>query len=353
MALDDDRRLLAFDWLRGLAVLAMVQTHALVLLQPALRQGPLFSFLVLIDGVVAPAFLFCAGAALALVMGRAARRGNLRGQARRSLQRIGEVLAAASLVNFAWFPVLREPKWLARLDILHCIGLSLLALLPVLWALASRPRLARVATLALALVAFAVAPLTEGLTGLGSLLLNNHPGVLDAETGTVFPLVPWAGHVFLGASLGTTTAMMERRAELWRWWALLLALGLAAWALGPTLRGAYPPHPFSLTNPASSAHRAMLVLGLLALFLLVEARATSFAQTPVAAALALFGTSSLSAYVIHQMLLFQRHVGVFGHLFRDRASWWGYAALWLSLCATTAGLMLGWDRLRASLARVS
>ncbi len=48
-------------WLRGIAVVVMIQTHALALLRPELRAGDFFTTLQWIDGLVAPAFIFAAG----------------------------------------------------------------------------------------------------------------------------------------------------------------------------------------------------------------------------------------------------------------------------------------------------
>jgi uncharacterized membrane protein len=337
-------RLFALDWLRGLAVLVMIQTHALALLQPGLRQGRLFHALMLIDGLVAPTFLFTAGCSLGLVMARAGSRGTQLAQARRSLGRIGQVLLAASFINFAWFPVLREPKWWLRIDILHCVALSLLALLPVLLALAPRPRVARGVTLAMALGLFAVAPLGEGIRGAWSLLLNNHVGFLDASTGAMFPLLPWAGYVFLGGSLGVTIGA-DGPAKLWGWWGVLLGLGLVIWAFEPALFVAYPPHQRSLVNPSASAQRWTYVLGAVAGFRGLERGWAAFSRTSAATILTAFGTSSLSAYVFHELLLFEHRVGFFGQLFRDRATWWGYGVLWVALVAATWLAMAAWDRL--------
>ena len=64
-------RIHAFDWLRGLAVLVMIQTHALVLLLPSIHAQAFFKKLVNVDGLVAPSFIFSAGFALALVQVRA------------------------------------------------------------------------------------------------------------------------------------------------------------------------------------------------------------------------------------------------------------------------------------------
>ena len=104
-------RVRAFDWLRGLAVLVMIQTHSLGLLEPQTHDDPLFRWLVRVDGLVAPAFIFCAGFALALVQCRAALSGQLLAQATKSFRRILEVIGVACFVNAVWFPVHRAPIW--------------------------------------------------------------------------------------------------------------------------------------------------------------------------------------------------------------------------------------------------
>src|SRR5438552_19197661 len=112
-------RIRAIDWLRGLAVLFMIQTHALALLRPELRAGALFSTLQWIDGLVAPSFILAAGFSMALTQVRAAAQPGARWpRFRRTLRRLGEVLAVATLVNWAWFPLVREPRWILRMDIL-------------------------------------------------------------------------------------------------------------------------------------------------------------------------------------------------------------------------------------------
>ncbi len=342
-------RIHAFDWLRGAAVLVMIQTHALVLLDPALQRGHFFRRLVQVDGLVAPSFIFSAGFALALVQVRAGLAGRRREQARKSLGRIGEVLAVASLINAIWFPLWREPWMLLRVDILHCIGLSLLLVLPCLVALAARPRLLRWVLLGLGLGVFAVAPLGEQVTGPWQLVLNSKPGVLDETTGATFPLLPWAGYVFLGASFGATVASMRRERELWAWAALLGALGLCLSLAWRPLTALYPPHDFWVTNPADAGRRWTLVLALVAVFRLVERRWPTSPNSGLARWIAGFGTASLSAYFFHEMLLFQRHVGLFTRFFRGRSDWPLFWALTVALIALTWLCVRGWARLEPRL----
>ena len=324
----------AFDWLRGIAVLVMIQTHALALLLPVLRQGSFFVTLQWIDGLVAPAFILAAGFSMALTQVRAAATPGGRGaRLRKTLRRLGEVLLVATLVNWMWFPIFREPRWIFRVDILQCIGLSLLLALPFLFLLAPHPRALRLVSLGLAALVFGVSPLAEGVRGPLAALLNG-------SSGAVFPLLPWAGYVYLGAALGATHAISGSRG-LALWLVGLLALGLLCWFLTPQLTEIYPPHQFWVTNPANHARRwtqvCAFALALLALEQLRQGRPLWFIEV--------FGTSSLAGYFFHEMLLFFRIFGLsFARFWQDRATWPQYWALLAALVAMTFGLTWLTDR---------
>jgi len=318
-------RIRAFDWLRGIAVLVMIQTHSLVLLWPSLRAGAFFSWLQRIDGLVAPAFIFSAGFSLALVQVRGASTGQRGPRVRRTLRRLGEVLAVATLVNWMWFPLLREPHYILRFDILHCIGLGLLIALPIFAALSRWPRALRWVALALAAAVFGLAPFAEQVRGPLAAFCND-------STGTVFPLVPWAGYVYLGASAGATAALGSTR-ELARWLLALLLLGLLLWMQSDALAAAYPPHEFWKTNPANHAQRWTQVCGVA--LLLIGAEQLWPARNAVVRFVEVFGTSSLAAYFWHLNLLYYRYAGFsFEALWGQRSSWPRY---WMLLALLIAG----------------
>lgn len=365
-------RIYAFDWLRGVAVLVMIQTHSLGLLLPELQKGAFFNRLQMIDGLVAPSFIFSAGFAIALVQVRAGLAGRRSEQAKKSLKRILEVLLVAEFINWIWFPILREgPKWFLRIDILHCIALSLFLVMPVLVALAQRPRLLRWVLLIIALGVFAVSPFGEQVTGWPSLFLNTKFGVLDDTTGAGFPLLPWAGYVFLGASFGATIGSMKSERELWQWLALLIGLGAVLWYFDRSfdgsfsirsagepaggIEGLYPKHNFWVTNPANAAQRWTWVLLLVAIFRLIERRWPASATHNGFKWLAGFGGASLSAYFFHEMLLFQNQVGLWSKLFKARASWLMFWPLVIELIFATWLCVVIWDvidpKLRALISR--
>ncbi|MBM7116668.1 heparan-alpha-glucosaminide N-acetyltransferase domain-containing protein [Archangium primigenium] len=333
-------RIRAVDWLRGLSVLVMIQCHALVLLRPDLRQGPITRQLLRLDGLVAPAFLFSAGFALALLLVRGAGVGSLGQRLGRNLRRIAQVLGVATFVNWMWFPVFREPRWLVRMDILHCVGLSLLLALPVTAGLASRPRVLRGVTLGLALTTFFLSPLGEALGGPWATALNK-------STGAVFPLLPWLGFVWLGTYVGAVAGERGRRG-LVRSLVFVGALGCAGWLAAKPLQALYPAHRFFVTNPSNAAERAMWVcIGLLALVALESRVVPGGAPSRLRRFLETFGTSSLSAYVFHLTLLYVRVFGLcFEALWGNRCGWGLYAVLTGTLILLTYGLCRAFDALQ-------
>lgn len=316
-------RIRAFDWLRGLAVLVMIQTHSLQLLAPALAQGAFYGWVQRLDGLVAPSFLLTAGFALGLVSLRAQDR---LGQAKKNLQRVGEVLLIASWVNAAWFPVFREPRWLLRLDILHCVGLSLLGALGLLTALRRWPRLSLLAALGAGLGVFFCAPLLESAP-------QPWAAWVSAKGGGLFPLFPWAGYVLCGAALGGLAAL--RPAWLERLLGLALLTAIAGWAATDALRALYPPHDFWVTNPANTAQRLTCVLGAVLVLRGLERAWPQLASTRAVAVLTVFGTSSLSAYFFHEMLLFYPTLG-----FLSFARWWRGKLDWAELGVALVALWL-------------
>jgi uncharacterized membrane protein len=178
---------------------------------------------------------------------------------------------------------------------------------------------------------------------MASVFLTTKVGVLDATTGATFPLLPWAGYLFLGAPFGATVAMMNSEAQLWRWLGLLVGLGALLWWQEDALKVAYPPHNFWLTNPANAAQRWTLVLSLVGVFRFVERHSPRFVDARLAKLVARFGGWSLSAYFFHEMLLYQRHIGVFTRFFREKADRPLYWALTLALTVLTWLCCRAWD----------
>ena len=117
------------DWTRGLAVLLMMQTHAYdAWLSPAARQTSFYRWSRLLGGYPAPLFLFLAGLSLALLGEGLHRRGAGAETVRVGVRRGLEVFGYAVLFRLWMFATggFGQPTDLLRVDVLNCIGLSML-----------------------------------------------------------------------------------------------------------------------------------------------------------------------------------------------------------------------------------
>src|SRR5207245_9310318 len=81
---------------------------------------------------------------------------------------------------------------------------------------------------------------------------------LNQHGDAVFPLLPWAGYVYLGAAIGSATAEKGPRGAA-VWLAALAAAGIVVWSLTPWFAALYPPHEFWVMNPATGSPRGTTV----------------------------------------------------------------------------------------------
>jgi len=194
---------------------------------------------------------------------------------------------------------------------------------------------------------FLIAPFADGVTGPFQDLFNK-----NGPHHSVFPLLPWAGWVFLGGAAGATAA--RGSAAQIRRLAVAIGLGsLVAWLLRPVWLAIYPPHAFWVTDPANSGARGISVMALLLVLLAIEARVPAGARrSPAVRFLELFGTSSLAAYFFHEMLLFYEVRGFsLVRLAGGRCGWLGFVVLTGVVIAVTAVLSWVTDRIYRRLDR--
>ena len=122
---ETSNRLIYLDWLRGLAVLIMLQGHVLDgWVRPQDRSTEWFWLSQFLGGLPAPIFLFLVGVSLALVLDRLRAKGaSTRELAMKVLRRGGWILFLAyafRLEQFlVWYPA---SQWsdLWRVDTLNC-----------------------------------------------------------------------------------------------------------------------------------------------------------------------------------------------------------------------------------------
>src|ERR1700745_2810066 len=132
-------RLAYIDWMRGLACLLMFQTHCYdSWLSPEARKSTFFMWSQLGGTLPAPLFLFLAGISFALVVEKLIAKNLSAGHIGRSTMRRGAEIFGLGilfriqeyLIAWGWAP------WsdLFRVDILNTIGLSMMLMGLVCWA---------------------------------------------------------------------------------------------------------------------------------------------------------------------------------------------------------------------------
>ena len=329
------------DWARGLAVLVMIEAHAVdAWTRPADKSSVLYRDATILGGFAAPLFLWLAGLAVVLAAIRSAERTGSRAQAVAAIVRRGLVIyILAFLFRLQAFIVSpgNHIVTLFRVDILNIMGPAIVVA-GIAWAL-TRTTAAQIAVFASLAVAISIvtpvareSPLVAGLP----LWFQWH--VRPGGDMTVFTLFPWAGFVFAGAAAGAMLAAAhdqrgERRVNV-----ALFVVGAALIAAGvytarrPTI---YASSSFWTSSPTWFAIRVgILMMALAWLYALEETigrRGDARAEAPhgaVRAALLSWqaplerlGQNSLFIYWIHVELVY----GYFSWLWWHRLPLWGTA----------------------------
>lgn len=130
------------DWLRGLAVLFMIEAHVVdAWTRAADRAGAAYYWSIVIAGLAAPLFMLLAGVAAVLSAESKARRTTREADAAAAVRRRGwEIFGLAFLFRLqAMIVSLGRPSHLLKVDILNVMGPSIVAVAAI-WQLARSRR---------------------------------------------------------------------------------------------------------------------------------------------------------------------------------------------------------------------
>ncbi len=188
----------------------MMQGHTLdALLAPRYQTASWYNLWLYCRGLTAPAFMVLSGFSFALAsVSRWEDYLTISLPVIRRMRRFGFFV----LLGYAMhFPVhrFRELQWLyaegwhswLQVDVLQAIGVSLVLLQGLVFLCRNPQRFARMSLLGAAGAFLLAAPLWSSTLGAG--LPVGVAAYFDGATGSPFPLLPFAGFVFLGAGLGT------------------------------------------------------------------------------------------------------------------------------------------------------
>ncbi|MGQ0733187.1 MAG: heparan-alpha-glucosaminide N-acetyltransferase domain-containing protein [Acidobacteriota bacterium] len=331
------------DWLRGLAVTAMVLAHLLDSWTSVEdRNRPAFHTLIFVGGVASPLFLFLAGLASALSASSKARRLGSHAAGAAAARRRGWEIFALGLVFRLQSQVLGLGPLtnLFRVDILNIMGLSIVAA-TWLWQAAPRRRWRIVLFAVATTVVTMVTPLVRAAGWLDGLPDPLEAYLRPAGSYAAFPWFPWAGFVFAGVLVGDLVDE-ARTARLPQ--PLLQSCLVAAPAAGVWLawRASFQPPLYETAQFWHDSPTFFFIrLGLVVLTIpsawLIERLSPAAAFQP----LLTMGRSSLFVYWIHVEMVY----GVIADPVKGELPLWGSLVSTALLCLLLHALVLLKNRL--------
>jgi uncharacterized membrane protein len=335
-------RIDAVDWLRGLAVVLMIETHLYgYWTSPAAQATTIFRDTRWWGGFPFRMFLFMAGMSMAIKFEAQVARGVERQAMVRSGVRRGfEILVLAYVFRLqeyllSWFWDWRD---LLRVDILNCIGASMMVAAPLTAPRGGRPQYAL--TLAVVAALLAVGP----IIGPGVHLPAWVPHHLAAyfighDKMAAFPLIPPMAWTLAGISIGHWLVRQNRDPRrLTRAFIICGAVGLAMVG-GVKLVRSIDPNVIRYSGevaqqmgPGTFLYR----LGWIGVMALVGHAVSRLWPPPRFSVMRTFGQTSLLVYWVHVELVYGL---IFKH-FANRLSMTGATIAFVSMTAAMLGLSL-------------
>jgi uncharacterized membrane protein len=292
------------DWMRGLAVVIMIQCHVFnSFVRMNLREGGPYVLSQFVGGMAAPLFLFMAGMTFAFQLDSLERREPSRWRRWRfSLRRAGYILGIAFLFRFTnWVASLphADAGEITKVDILNCMGVGMAAVsLAALFEFKGRVRFAVLAGLAIA----AAAPIMTSLPWGGTPALLQEYLVPGAGRPR-FPFFPCASYVGFGLAAGAIVkrTAADRLDRLMQWSAAIgFVLVFTAQYFSNIPYSIYPRSDFWKDSPAL----ILIRVGIMLLMMTGAYLWTEFGMGTTWSWMLSFGKTSLMVYWVHVMLVY-------------------------------------------------
>lgn len=204
----EKQRFKFIDYFRGGALLVMIEVHVFnSMLLPSIKNESWFNLLSFFNGLVAPSFLFISGFAFNISSGRNLEElRNFGKEFWRKIGRIVVILLAGYSLHFPFRSIfvlrhnLFSINWapVFNVDILQCIAVGLFFLF-IFRILIKENKIYDRIILVLGILIVLVSPVVWN-TDFASFLPLFFAAFFNNMQGSLFPVFPWLGFMFLGAS---------------------------------------------------------------------------------------------------------------------------------------------------------
>ncbi|WP_306013462.1 MULTISPECIES: heparan-alpha-glucosaminide N-acetyltransferase domain-containing protein [unclassified Allomuricauda] len=318
----DKNRLFFIDAMRAWAILMMLQGHFIDgLLDPVFRDpnNPVYAVWLYFRGITAPVFFTVSGFIFTYLLIRAPQKGMENPRVAKGIRRGLQLLAIGYLLRLNLGGLLKGEIYNSfyLVDVLHCIGLSILGLIGLYLLTAKKkkyvfPLVLVTTTLLLFLFERTYKPWTFAF--LPDFLAN----YFTKANGSVFTIIPWFGYATIGAFIAVLFTRFKNFRYLYPT-AIFIAL-LVGYVLiyhsTPAFAALYEATGFGFLKLLLTNNYLFIRLGnvfvVFAVFMMLRSWMTNKTVLNI-------GASTLSIYVIHFVILYGSFTGLGLYRFFNRS----------------------------------
>ena len=306
------KRLFFLDAVRAFAILMMLQGHFIdTLLNPIYRNtdNAAFNIWNYFRGITAPTFFTITGLVFCYLLFKAQDKGDTKKRIKKGLTRAVMLIVVAYTLRISfidWLYGYFDPYFLV-VDVLQCIGLSLILIIGLYLGLGKKQTLLAIVFFAIGTVIFLTEPYYRKLS------LPNLPLVfsnyLSKSNGSVFTMIPWFGYVAYGGFIAVIMHKLQDKKHFQVITAmhfLVIGIILIFWS-SPILRQLTNLTGIEIFRQSANYNYLFARLGdVLVIFGLFYSCERFLKQSIITK----IGQKTLSIYIIHFMIIYGSYTGL-------------------------------------------
>ena len=337
------KRLFFIDAMRAWAILMMLQGHFIDgLLHPIFRNSESLVYTVWLyfRGITAPVFFTVSGFIFTYLLLRSSEQGPSNPRIRKGIKRGLQLLLIGYALRLNLFGLFKGELYdsFYLVDVLHCIGLSILAIIGFyLLTITKRKALFPILLIATTLLLFLLEPVYKQWDF--SFLPMGLANYLSKANGSVFTIIPWLGYATLGSALSISFIRFKNHKHLYSV-AIPSALFLGfclIYLSSPLFMALFEATQIPFFQLINSNNYLFIRLGdvfvVFAFFMLIRKFLTNTTFLKI-------GSNTLSIYVIHFIILYGSFTGLgLYKFFHHELSPWAVilgAAIFMPVCTFLA-----------------